>query len=100
MRKYARLAAVSAMALAGAVAVGAAPASSGLEAEGSEPFSYATKTGRTTITSFWRAPERLYDDPDACMAYLEAAVGAARRADAKKAAKAARSKRGRSEGAG
>ena len=34
------------------------------EAEGLKPFSYATKKGEHTLTSYWRAPERCLDDPD------------------------------------
>jgi DNA transformation protein len=34
------------------------------EREGCAPFSYDTKTGKRTITSYWRLPERLYDDPE------------------------------------
>ncbi|WP_020185246.1 TfoX/Sxy family protein [Methylopila sp. 73B] len=39
-------------------------AAEAFRSEGCEPFSYATTTGRRTITSFWRAPERLMDEPD------------------------------------
>ena len=49
------------------------------EAEGSGPFSYDTKTGRTTITSYWRAPERLFDETDDFVAFARAAVAAAAR---------------------
>lgn len=34
------------------------------EAEGLGPFSYGTKDGEHTLTSYWRAPERCLDDPD------------------------------------
>jgi DNA transformation protein len=34
------------------------------EAEGLSPFSYQRKGSTRTINSFWRMPERLYDDPD------------------------------------
>ena len=34
------------------------------EAEGSEPFVY-TKAGKATAMSYWRVPERLYEDADA-----------------------------------
>ena len=34
------------------------------EREGQAPFSYATKNGEHKLTSYWRMPERLYDDPD------------------------------------
>ncbi|HUG61617.1 MAG TPA: TfoX/Sxy family protein [Methylomirabilota bacterium] len=63
------------------------------EAEGSAPFTYTAKDGRTTVMSFWRAPERVFDDPDALTEFARHASAAARRADAKKAAKAARKSR-------
>lgn len=34
------------------------------EAEGSVPFSYETTRGTHTLGSYWRVPERLYDEPD------------------------------------
>lgn len=34
------------------------------EQEGLRPFTYATKNGEHTLTSYWRMPERLYDDPE------------------------------------
>jgi DNA transformation protein len=34
------------------------------EGEGLSPFSYQRQGGRRTIMSYWRMPERLYDDPD------------------------------------
>ena len=34
------------------------------EQEGLGPFSYATKNGEHTLTSYWRMPDRLYDDPE------------------------------------
>lgn len=75
-----------------------AAAQPAFEAEGSAPFSYDTKAGRHTITSYWRAPERLYDEPDAFLVFARRAVEAAMRADAAKAAKRkpAGSGRGRS----
>ena len=32
--------------------------------EGCAPFEYGTKTGKRAIMSYWRMPDRLYDDPD------------------------------------
>lgn len=57
------------------------------EAEDSEPFSYATKTGANTINSFWRCPERLLDEPEEMVAWSRRAIAAAHRAGAKKAAR-------------
>lgn len=54
------------------------------EAEGMPAFSYETKDGRNTIMSYWRAPERLYDDADDMQAWARKALGAARRAAAAK----------------
>ena len=52
------------------------------EAESSPPLNYE-KQGRTIDLSFWRAPERLLDDPDELVAWAQAALGAARRVAAK-----------------
>lgn len=61
------------------------------EAEGGVPFSYGTKTGRTTITSYWRVPERLFDEPDEFLDFARKACAASERANVKKAARAASS---------
>jgi DNA transformation protein len=53
-------------------------------------FSYTTKTGRTTVMSYARAPEEVFDDPDAFVAWARGAIAAARRAAAGKAVKPAR----------
>jgi DNA transformation protein len=50
------------------------------EAEGLLPFSYRTKHGTNTLTSYWRAPERCFDDPDEMAAWAERAWAAALRA--------------------
>lgn len=50
------------------------------DAEALPPFSYWTKTGRTTISSYRRAPDRLLDDPDELVAWARDALAAARRA--------------------
>ena len=34
------------------------------EQEGQAPFSYATRNGEHTLTSYWRMPDRLYDDAE------------------------------------
>ena len=53
----------------------------GFAQEGSRPFSYTqTRTGKViTVNSFWRLPERLYDDPDELADWARAAVAAAHR---------------------
>ena len=48
-------------------------------------FSYTTKTGRTSVMSYARAPEEVYDDPDVFAEWARGAIGAARRAAAEKA---------------
>jgi DNA transformation protein and related proteins len=60
------------------------------EAEGLKPFSYATKTGRHTLTSYWQAPGRCLDDPDEMIDWATRAVAEARRAAAAKAPSARR----------
>ena len=70
------------------------------EREGQAPFSYQTKEGRRTIMSYWRMPERLYDDPDELADWARQSLAAAQRSGArakkpksKKAAKPARKRR-------
>ena len=53
-------------------------------------FAYTTKTGRTTVMSYARAPEEVFDDPDAFVDWARGAIGAARRAAAEKLAKPVR----------
>ena len=48
------------------------------EAEDCPPLSYE-KQGSTIDLSFWRAPERLFDEPDELVAWARAALAAARR---------------------
>jgi DNA transformation protein len=51
----------------------------GFEREGLAPFSYKTKDGRRTLMSYWRMPERLYDDPDELADWARQSMAAARR---------------------
>ena len=53
------------------------------EAEAFPPLNYAKK-GQTIDLAFWRAPERLFDEPDELMAWARAALAAARRVAAKR----------------
>jgi DNA transformation protein len=53
------------------------------EAESSPPLNYA-KQGRMIDLSFWRAPERLFDEPDELVVWARAALAAARRVAAKR----------------
>lgn len=63
------------------------------EAEDMEPFNYATKDGRNTIMSYWRAPERLFDEPDEMLAWARKALGAAKRSGSKKKPSQARKRK-------
>jgi DNA transformation protein len=59
------------------------------ETEGQGPFTYAAKGakgGKRSIMSYWRAPDRLYDDPDELAVWARDALAAAHRA-ARKTAK-------------
>jgi DNA transformation protein len=61
------------------------------EAESVPPLSYEKK-GRSIDLSFWRAPERLFDEPDELVAWARAALAAARRVAAKRERTAPRRK--------
>src|SRR3954468_14034857 len=49
--------------------------------EGQTPFSYKTRDGKRTLNSYWRMPERLYDEPDELAEWARLALQAARRAN-------------------
>ena len=53
------------------------------EAESSPPLNYE-KQGEIIDLSFWRAPERLFDEPDELIAWARAAIAAAGRVAAKR----------------
>jgi DNA transformation protein and related proteins len=53
------------------------------EAEGLAPFSFEAKNKRV-VTSYWRIPDRLYDDPEELAQWSKQAVAAAKRAAARK----------------
>jgi DNA transformation protein and related proteins len=53
------------------------------EAEAFPPLNYGKK-GHTIDLSFWRAPERLFDEPDELVAWARAALAAAHRVAAKR----------------
>jgi DNA transformation protein len=50
------------------------------EQEGLVPFGYSTKDGGRKLTSYWRMPDRLYDDPEELARWARAAHAAALRA--------------------
>src|SRR6476661_4885887 len=53
------------------------------EAESSPPLNYAKK-GAMIDLSFWRVPERLFDEPEELIAWAQAALAAAHRVAAKR----------------
>jgi DNA transformation protein and related proteins len=53
------------------------------EAECFPPLNYA-KNGATIDLSFWRVPERLFDEPDELITWARAALAAARRVAVKR----------------
>ena len=53
------------------------------ESEALPPLNYVKK-GSTIDLAFWRAPERLFDEPDELLAWARAALAAARRVAAKR----------------
>jgi len=61
------------------------------EAQSFPPLNY-DKKGRTIDLSFWRAPERLFDEPDEFLTWARAALAAARRVASQRERPAARRK--------
>jgi DNA transformation protein len=49
------------------------------EREGQGPFTYPTKNGTHTLTSYWRMPDRLYDDGSELAQWARAALASAQR---------------------
>jgi DNA transformation protein len=64
------------------------------EAEAYPPLNYAKKGG-TIDLAFWRAPERLFDEPDELLTWARAALAAAGRVAAKRKPAAAKPKTSR-----
>jgi len=48
------------------------------EREGCAPFEYGTKTGKRAVMSYWRLPDRLYDDPEDLALWARRAFALAR----------------------
>jgi DNA transformation protein and related proteins len=61
------------------------------EAEASPPLNYEKK-GETIDLAFWRAPERLFDEPDELITWARAALAAAQRVATKRGRTAPRPK--------
>ena len=59
-----------------------------LKERGSRPFTFETRDGRTTLTSYWLMPESALDDPDEARDFAIMALAAARRAKVRKGGKA------------
>jgi DNA transformation protein len=53
------------------------------ERESQRPFTYATKNGEQKLTSYWRMPERLYDDADELARWARESLAVAQRAKLK-----------------
>jgi len=49
------------------------------ETEGQGPFRYTAKGRTRALTSYWRVPDRLYDDPDELAVWARDALAAAHR---------------------
>ena len=62
------------------------------EREGQRPFTYATSKGEQKLTSYWRMPERLYDEPDELAAWARNSHAVALRAQAAKSKPKAKKK--------
>ena len=60
------------------------------EQEGLAPFSYTAKGSMRMIGSYWRMPDRLYDDPAELAQWARAALAAARRKAETRISRAAR----------
>jgi DNA transformation protein len=58
------------------------------EREGCQPFHFAKKSGQVQLTSYWRMPDRLYDDPDELALWARAALAAAQTKASQKRRKA------------
>lgn len=54
--------------------------------ENSVPFEYTTKNGKRAVMSYWRLPERLYDDADELTHWARRALAVARSKAAERSA--------------
>ncbi|HEY6026621.1 MAG TPA: TfoX/Sxy family protein [Pseudolabrys sp.] len=70
--------------------VGTVPA---FEREKCSPFQYITKKGQRAVMSYWRLPDRLYDDPVELAQWARQAIAVARQSAVKKPAAKALAKR-------
>jgi len=63
------------------------------EAEGSQPFSYQTRTKTVIVNSYWQLPARLFDDSEDLSVWARAALAAAQRAALRKRPKVRKAKK-------
>jgi DNA transformation protein len=56
------------------------------EREGAKPLTFTRKSGQRMVTSYWRLPERLYDDPGELGEWAREAVRVAQEFTAEKSA--------------
>jgi len=68
------------------------------EAEDCRPFDYGTRAGRRAVMSYWRIPDRLYDDPDALAQWARQALEAAQRAGKRRSAAGSTRRKTRTKG--
>jgi DNA transformation protein len=67
------------------------------EREKCSPFQYITKNGKRAVMSYWRLPDRLYDDPAELAQWAKQAIAVARQNAVKKPATADRKRRKKSK---
>ncbi len=68
------------------------------ERESMAPFGYSTKNGERKLTSYWRMPDRLYDDPEDLANWARAAHAVALRAAGRAGKSRARHRAARGKG--
>ena len=61
-----------------------ADTSSAFVREHCAPFQYQTRTGKRTLTSYWRLPDRLYDEPSELAQWAQSALSVAQAGKSKK----------------
>ena len=66
---------------------------SAYEREGKQPFSYQARGRTMVIGTYWKAPERLFDEPEEMVEWARAALAAGRRAHVRKQSKPAAGRR-------
>ena len=67
------------------------------EREKCAPFQYTTKKGKRAVMSYWRLPDRLYDDPAELAQWAKQAIAVARQSAVKKPAAKVRAKRNKAK---